>query len=429
MIQLSPVSRAGRLGPLALCGLFLLHALPFLTRPVLIGGDEPHFALIAHSLALDLDVDLSDDYREVAEGSPAAGERFRGKDLEPHTRRVGERELPAHPLGLPAAVAPLVRALEVGSPGSAPDVLLGLAGLLVTFGALLAGRRLAIEHLGDVRAGTALALCLHFSTPLWFGSRTFFTEPYLAALPVLALFAWTRRREVLAGALLGVAFLIKESALVLIVPLLVALVLAGDRRRSRRLALPAAVAVALFVTKNLWLAGQPLATYHPFELGDPLAGAVGLLFDLRHGLLPFAPLALLALFGWPRTVGRERTALVTAYIAFGGFFLLTASWAKWQGGSCFGPRLLIPALPALALPLAEAWRRFGGRSWFRGLAAASVASGCAVELAAAVDPFAAFWEASVPELLVARPLVAFGGGLLALFALLRWPPASRARAL
>lgn len=398
--------------------LFLLHALPFFARPVLLGGDEPHFALIAHSLATDGDLELADDYGEVAAGSAAAGKRFRGKLLEPHVRHLGARDLPAHPLGLPLLVAPLVRALAVGSPGAAPDLLLGLLSLGVSFGALLAGRRLLADWLGDERRATVIALAVHFSTPLWFTGRTFFTEPYLAALPVLAIWAATRRRPLLAGAFLGLTFLIKESALVVIVPVLWGLAgQAGGRSRSRLLIGPAA-ALVLFVAKNLVLTGSPWTTYHPFELGDPLGGAVGLLCDLRHGLLPFAPLALLAFLGWPRRFAPGHGPLGPAALAFAGLFGLTAAWAAWGGGSCYGPRLLVPLLPALAPLLAESWRRWGEHSWFRPTLVALTAAGFALGLVAAVDPWSAFWEASAPALLASRPGVALGGFLLALLALL-----------
>lgn len=403
----------------------VLHVLPFLARPVLLGGDEPHFALIAHSLAVDGDLDLADDYREVAAGSAAAGKRARGKVLEPHLRRVGERDLPAHPLGLPLLVAPLLRGLVVAAPEAAPDLLLGLLSLAISFAGLLAGRQLLAGWLGDPRLATALALAVHFSTPLWFTGRTFFTEPHLAALPVLAVLAWTRRWPVLAGVLLGLAFLIKESALVLIVPVLWGLVLRTDGSLRWRLLLGPALAAGVFVLKNLLLTGAPLTTYYPFELGDPVAGALGLLFDPRHGLLPFAPVALLALAGLPRGKAVLRGPLLPALAAFLGLFCLTAAWAAWHGGSCYGPRLLVPALPALALPLAAAWRRWSARPGFRWAFVVATAAGFALQLAAAVDPFAAFWEPTVGELIAARPLVAVGGFLLAVFVATRGLPSER----
>ena len=61
-----------------LAAIVLLHILPFVARSTLIGGDEPHYALMAHSIAVDRDVGLVDDYRRVAQGSNAAGEKFAG---------------------------------------------------------------------------------------------------------------------------------------------------------------------------------------------------------------------------------------------------------------------------------------------------------------------------------------------------------------
>ena len=69
-----------------LAALFLVHALPFLSRPALIGGDEPHYALMAHSLAVDGDLDLEEDYRRVEAGSPAAGRKIAGWRLDRHVR-------------------------------------------------------------------------------------------------------------------------------------------------------------------------------------------------------------------------------------------------------------------------------------------------------------------------------------------------------
>jgi len=38
----------------------LLHLLPFVSRPALIGGDEAHYALAAHSVGTDHDLDLTE---------------------------------------------------------------------------------------------------------------------------------------------------------------------------------------------------------------------------------------------------------------------------------------------------------------------------------------------------------------------------------
>ena len=221
--------------------LFLLHALPFATRPVLIGGDEPHYALAAHSLAVDRDVDLDDDYREVAAGSRAAGWRFAGRTLDRHEIEIDGRRVFSHPIGLPALVAPLLALEQAVVPGGAPDFLLGPLGVGLGFLALLAGwqllaDRMAGRRLANRRDAALVALGLYFSTPLWYYSRTFFTESYTWALAILALWLLARRRPLAAGALLGVAFLLKETAALLGAPSLLGPLAAaaggGARRRS-----------------------------------------------------------------------------------------------------------------------------------------------------------------------------------------------------
>jgi hypothetical protein len=196
--QNAPVDFANRhKSTVVLILLFVLHAAPWLVRPFLIGGDEPHYALMAHSIAVDHDIDLTEDYLRVAEGSKAAGSKRAGTELDPHLRFVGDREVFSHPLGLPVLAAPLIALQQALLPGSAPDYLLSLFGLILTFAALLAGRNLIDRSLG---AGD-LAIGLYFASPLWFYSRTFFTEPFVWSTVVLALWLISRERNIAASAL------------------------------------------------------------------------------------------------------------------------------------------------------------------------------------------------------------------------------------
>ena len=93
---------------------------------------------------------------------------------------------------------------------------------------------------------------------------------------------------------------------------------------------------------------------------------------------------------------------------FAGYYLLSAAWVDWRGGSSYGPRLLVPALPALAIPLARLWS--ARRRWREGLAMLAVA-GFAVSACAALDPFTAFWGPPAAELLLKNWGVAVAGAL------------------
>ena len=100
---------------------------------MLIGGDEPHYALAAYSIAIDRDLDLINNYQEVLEGSNAAGRRYAGVDLDHHIRDRGGAPAFEHPIGLPAMLAPLVWLQQRIAPGSPPDLLLIGTSLMLTF--------------------------------------------------------------------------------------------------------------------------------------------------------------------------------------------------------------------------------------------------------------------------------------------------------
>ena len=395
----------------------LLHLLPFATRPALIGGDEPHYALAAHSLATDGDLDLADDYAEVEAGSHAAGRKRAGQALDRHLLPAGDRQVFAHPVGLPVLAAPLLVVWRWISGGAPPDLPLGLLSLAMTFAALLAGWRLLRDHLvrgtpGAEHRAAWMVFALYFASPLWFYSRTFFTEPYTWAFAVLAVDALAHERPLRASLFLALALAMKETALLLVGPIwLVALMRCGWPF-ALRAAVGPVVFAALFVAKNLWLVGRPLATFQTFQWGDPLAGGVGLLASPERGLLWFAPLLLLALVGFarPGKSADERWVWGGALLVFGGYLALSASWVDWRGGDSYATRLLLPALPALAIPLVRLAPRFPGSSgaWLLGGLASL---GFAVQLCAAVDPVPALWGPSVFEL-VGRQPAAFGVGLL-----------------
>ena len=404
----------------------LLHALPFLCRPVLLGGDEPHYALMARSIAVDHDLDLDADYARIHAGSRAAGARFAGRELAPHVTERAGRSTFTHGLGLPLLAAPGIYLLSRIVPLAAPDLLLILGTLVVTFSALLVGIGLLGRLLGDPRAGAVVALVVYFGTPLWFYSRTFFADPYLWAFAVLAVGGLVTGRPARAGLLLGLALFCKETA----VPLVLAIGTLACSRLGLRRTRPALVAfgacAVAWLLRGAWLFGDPLATTNPFVLGS-WRGILGVLFDPRHGLLPFAPVLLLALLPEPTPVApAERATRRGASVFALSILLLTAAWIDWGGGTCYGPRLLLPAIAALAVPLAFVWRRWQARAVVRWTILVAGAAGFVLGLLAAWDPFRAAWSPSVLELVAARPLATAGALGVAAAAMLRLERFARA---
>lgn len=367
---------------------------------------------MARSIAVDGSLDPLPAYRRVEAGSAEAGRKAAGRPIDRHLAAYGSRQVSIHPLGLPALAAPFVGLLAAVSPAAPPDLVLGGLTLTVTFLALLAGWELLVREMGNARDATILGFGLYFSTPLWYYSRTFFTEPYIWSFVVLGTWCITRRWWTAASVMLGLACVMKETAVLLVIPIAAFVWRRHGFRSVARLApFPLLLATTYFV-KNWFLYGRLLATFQPYSLGHPLAGAVGVLFDLRHGLLPFAPVLLLAGAGWVglragRRSPDDRDLLSLA--AFLLWFAVTAGWVNWRGGSCFGPRLMVPAILALVLPICRCWQLFGNVKRFRILSYALIVLGFAIQWRAGTKPFAAFQEVSVSELLFGAPIATLAG--------------------
>lgn len=409
-----------------------LHALPFFARPALIGGDENHYALMAFSLGVDGDADLTNNYAAVAAGSPAAGRKRAGQELDHHTRMVHGVAVFTHAIGISLLAAPFVGLLHVVCRECPPDLLLvGLTLLLTYVTALLAWRELAYA-LGNRWRAAFWVGAGYFCSPLWFYSRTFFTEPFSWSFAILTLVAVRRRQSALAAVALCLLVMTKETTALLVPPLLAMAVVELGLRSASRIALGALIggltypAVSLLQTGHL---GSGLS--QTFQFGNLFAGMSGLLFDPGQGLVVLAPhLVLVALLSLPRLwrlpPDRRRGALASI-VAFASYFLVSAAWIDWRGGACFGPRLLVPVLPALIilgspLELRSRWERIAV-----GLAAAA---GFTVNWAAALSPWramwngswAVFWETS-PASLASGAVIGLGLAYWWLFGSGRWSTA------
>jgi len=387
--------------------LLSLHILPFVMLPALIGGDEPYYALMAHSLASDLDVDIRDDLREVEAGSTAAGRTRAGQRLLPHVRDIHGRKVFAHPLGLPLIASPLIALQALIAPDTSPDLLLGSLTLLVTFAGLLAGSALAWQITKNGRDAALVVCSSYLSSPLWFYSRTFLTEPYTWSWAILAIWSLTSGRLALASLFLALTLAMKETAILLVVPILIGCAALFGMRKAVALAIGPLLFAVLFALKNILLVGTPFSTFQTFQLGNPYGGAVGLLLDPSHGLFWFAPLMIVAAGGWLLRPENdvERWLGVLSLMAFSSYFAVTAGWADWSGGGAYGPRLLLPVLPSLVIPLVRILRAARSRAAISALAMLYTA-GFVVNWCAALDPSTAFWGASAVKLVGKDPLVA-----------------------
>jgi hypothetical protein len=345
-----------------------------------VSGDEPHYLLMAQSLWNERDLDLRDnferqDYLEYTPGPVA-----------PHygTPRRDGRPFPAHSPGLPLLLAPFY---AVGGRRAC-------ALLLALCGAFLAAEvRVVALRMGADPAGARLAWAAALGPPAFFYGFHVYTE-LPSALAIAVAWRLLTPRASLRSAL-GAAVAIACLPWLHLKLLLAAAVLAALgalRLRGRALrgfGLVLAVAGGGFLSWYHYVFGRPspFAIYGgvppEFSEGSPWRALAGLLLDRSFGLLPFAPVWLLALSGLvllARTSdGRSLLAVLASLVGPAVF------WRMWWGGQCPPARFLVPATLVLAAALAASSGEAAGRGLarWRGLL---LAGGFAVALVAIVRP-------------------------------------------
>lgn len=284
-------------------------------------GDAVHYMMIAHSVAFDRDLDVGNDYAD-----PHAIVRF-APELHVREGRGGHIR-PVHDIGLPVLAAPFYFVAYKASAlaGSLPESMRRVGRIdswimlrqLVSFGMIAVTVWLArryFDFLIDLSltpaAAAAGTLAFALSPPILSHGYVFFTE-IPSALTAFVVFAalstlstWTARRAFWIGALAGLLLLLHMRNVGLLFGLLVVASLRRGWSRQTAVAfaagLGALLAVRIAVNWSFWgtVITTPLAqtgAWPGFKaFGDEiLVRGTGLLFDPNHGLLPVAPIYLLA---------------------------------------------------------------------------------------------------------------------------------------
>lgn len=347
-------------------------------------GDDPHYQMIAHSLAFDGDIDLSNNYADttnlVGAGSltPEA-HALPGKD---------GRLRPVHDIGLPVLSVPYFaiayRIAEYSAEWIPPRVMararlnpalvfrhllsLGMIGVTALMAVLLfrVCRPMCQTH---APALLWTLLCV-LSPPLLSHSYVFFTEIPTALIVTACWLALntpfdSRLRTALLGSAVGFLLLLHIRNVGLVIGL-VALFLWRVRENGRRptdaawFLVPVAVFAAIRTVVNFVFWGTFVTSPHaaPVTLPgidamvvDVVTRACGLVMDQEHGLLAYAPLYLLILPGAliTRTTDRKRfreaCLLVAACLV--PILLPPVNRHGWDGGWSPAARFLVPITPIL----------------------------------------------------------------------------------
>ena len=322
---------------------FYAAALPMMIR-VPIDGDEPFYLLITESIVHDHDLDLANQYRDLAHSATGRTDLKPqlGDPVGPHGERYSRHE-------------PFLPLLMI--PGYAAGGLPGAVATIALFGVLLARSTIRLfEDEGiDDAVIRAIFPFVALGPPVLFYAVRIWPEVPAAFCFVEAVRGVRQRRPLRwAPAVLGMVLLKLRFVLV-------AVVLLARALRSRKQMAVAAVVIAVPLIVAWVVLGSATGVHSASELipGSPVAmfrGLFGLLLDGAAGIAFQAPvylLGVLALARWRSMPGGFRLGMSCSAL----YLLYLVPRAEWHGGWSPPLRYIVFLMPLLALGAAAIWNR------------------------------------------------------------------------
>jgi len=312
-------------------------------------GDEPFYLLVTESIVHDHDLDLANQYRDIAHSDTGRPDLLPqlGDPVGPHGEQYSRHE-------------PFLPLLMV--PGY---VLFGVPGAIATialFGVLLVRslvRWLEDEGISDATIRALMPLII-FGPPIVFYAVRIWPEVPAAFCFVEALRGVRQQRaQRWIPALFALVML--KLRFVLIGVMLVPFIL-RDRDRSRALVAGCALAILGLPLLVVWLASGSATNVHTWRELIPVApmpylrGLFGLLLDGAAGIAFQAPLYLLGIFAlarWRSMPEGFRLGVIASLL----YVVTLLPRSEWHGGWSPPLRYIVVFIPLLALGAAALYEQ------------------------------------------------------------------------
>ncbi|MFH1017428.1 MAG: hypothetical protein V1798_04490, partial [Pseudomonadota bacterium] len=240
-------------------------------------------------------------------------------------------------------------------------------------GGLVASGIAAIGLAFDIPPARLLLVSLLtlFSTPLWYYCRNYYSESAQAVLLVWLFFAALKARHslvrprgwlFLAGFLSGMALNTKLLLLGFAASFAVWYLVPFGRRKLSDLLLYGGLGFTPGLAAWLWLNALRYGSFFSMGYGAERDGSIGLsspfwpglyglLFSSGKSIFVYAPLLLLSVWGSKRAYKRMGSAAFALVVPILLWVMVVVKWWDWSGDAAWGPRLIVPALPLMLLPL------------------------------------------------------------------------------
>jgi len=299
-----------------------------------IDGDEPYYLLITESIAHDRDLDLTNQYRDLAHSATGR------TDLLPQIGDAGGR----------SRVEPFLPLLMV--PGYLAGGLPGALMTIVLFGALLARSTVRLfeeEGIGEKTIRQLFPL-IAFGPPIIFYAARIWPEVPAAFCFVEAVRGIRQQQPkrwipALAG------FVLFKFRFVLVAVVLMARALRGWRHVAI-----AVIIVAIALPIGMASTGHSWREILPGPPSRMINGFFGLLLDGASGILFQAPIyafAILAIRRWRSMPAAFRLGLSSSLV----YLIFLMPRPEWHGGWSPPLRYIVFLMPILGLGLAALWQR------------------------------------------------------------------------